>query len=55
MISTVPSVSSVLVELDDRLSSTVGRIDETTKVASIGVIGLLSSSKYSDYVSERIC
>ena len=31
MISSVPSVSSVHVELDGRLSSTVGRTDETTK------------------------
>ena len=32
MISAVPSVSSVYVELDDRMSSTVGRTDETTKI-----------------------
>jgi hypothetical protein len=32
MISAVPSVSSVHVELDGRLPSTVGRTDETTKV-----------------------
>jgi hypothetical protein len=31
MISAVPSVSSVHVELDGRLSSTVGRTDVTTK------------------------
>ncbi len=31
MISAVPSVSSVHVELDDRLSSTAGRTDVTTK------------------------
>ena len=31
MISGVPSVSSVHVELDDRLPSTAGRTDETTK------------------------
>ena len=31
MISTVPSVSSVHVELDRRLSSTTGRTDVTTK------------------------
>ena len=31
MISAVPSVSSVHVELDDRLPSTAGRTDETTK------------------------
>ncbi len=33
MISAVPSVSSVHVELDGRLPSTAGRTDETTKVA----------------------
>ena len=32
MISAVPSVSSVHVELDGRLSSTTGRTDETTKL-----------------------
>ncbi len=32
MISGVPSVSSVHVELDDRLPSTAGRTDETTKL-----------------------
>jgi hypothetical protein len=32
MISAVPSVSSVHVELDGRLPSTAGRTDETTKV-----------------------
>jgi hypothetical protein len=31
MISAVPSVSSVHVELDGRLPSTAGRTDETTK------------------------
>jgi hypothetical protein len=31
MISAVPSVSSVHVELDGRLQSTAGRTDETTK------------------------
>jgi hypothetical protein len=34
MISAVPSVSSVHVELDGRLPSTAGRTDETTKVGS---------------------
>jgi hypothetical protein len=34
MISTVPTVSSVHVELDERLSSTTGRTDETTKTSS---------------------
>jgi hypothetical protein len=32
MISAVPSVSSVHVELDGRLPSTAGRTDETTKL-----------------------
>ena len=31
MISAVPSVPSVHVELDDRMPSTAGRTDETTK------------------------
>jgi hypothetical protein len=35
MISAVPSVSSVHVELDGRLPSTAGRTDETTKLASL--------------------
>ena len=35
MISAVPSVSSVHVELDDRLPSTAGRTDETTKLLSV--------------------
>jgi hypothetical protein len=34
MISAVPSVSSVHVELDGRLPSTAGRTDETTKSVS---------------------
>ncbi len=34
MISAVPSVSSVHVELDGRLPSTAGRTDETTKSRS---------------------
>jgi hypothetical protein len=38
MISAVPSVSSVHVELDGRLPSTAGRTDETTKVP-VGVPG----------------
>ena len=32
MISAVPSVSSVHVELDVRMPSTAGRTDETTKI-----------------------
>ena len=36
MISAVPSVSSVHVELDDRLPSTTDRTDETTKAVSLG-------------------
>ncbi len=35
MISAVPSVSSVHVELDGRLPSTAGRTDETTKVLEL--------------------
>jgi hypothetical protein len=35
MISAVPSVSSVHVELDGRLPSTAGRTDETTKGRSV--------------------
>jgi hypothetical protein len=35
MISAVPSVSSVHVELDGRLPSTAGRTDETTKSKSV--------------------
>jgi hypothetical protein len=35
MISAVPSVSSVHVELDGRLPSTAGRTDETTKVFGV--------------------
>jgi hypothetical protein len=35
MISAVPSVSSVHVELDGRLPSTAGRTDETTKLIKI--------------------
>ena len=42
MISTVPSVSSVHVELDDRLSSTTGRTDVTTKGVDSEVLSLLS-------------
>jgi hypothetical protein len=34
MISAVPSVSSVHVELDGRLPSTAGRTDETTKLST---------------------
>ena len=33
MISTIPSVSSVHVELDGRLPSTAGRTDVTTKLS----------------------
>jgi hypothetical protein len=36
MISAVPSVSSVHVELDGRLPSTAGRTDETTKLRRPG-------------------
>ena len=36
MISAVPSVSSVHVELDDRLPSTTGRTDVTTKDRGTG-------------------
>ena len=39
MISAVPSVSSVHVELDGRLPSTAGRTDETTK-RKIGYLGI---------------
>ncbi len=35
MISAVPSVSSVHVELDGRLPSTAGRTDEATKVLEL--------------------
>ena len=34
MISVVPSVSSVYMELDGRVPSTAGRTDETTKLES---------------------
>jgi hypothetical protein len=40
MISAVPSVSSVHVELDGRLSSTADRTDETTKLLDDLTAGL---------------
>jgi hypothetical protein len=38
MISAVPSVSSVHVELDGRLPSTAGRTDETTKLVRLTTV-----------------
>ncbi len=44
MISAVPSVSSVHVELDGRLSSTGGRTDETSKKRDTAKFGTLEDS-----------
>jgi hypothetical protein len=41
MISTVPSVSSVHVELDGRLPSTAGRTDVTTKFSTTFLYSIL--------------
>jgi hypothetical protein len=46
MISAVPSVSSVHVELDGRLPSTAGRTDETTKTPTLIYTSYLCLSLY---------
>ncbi len=53
MISGVPSVSSVHVELDGSLPSTVGRTDVTTKVQGIQNTDLSEIEKVSPYFGNR--